>query len=156
MIKAISGGDYSLLRRYFEGLSFNRNLENAYYGVLNRRDIPQAPSQARCHRLVNPHRPLFCAKRSLFLAFLFLAFNGGRFPLALSKTLLSLGNVFVARGVFANVVHTHHNQSHPTRLRDEGRLDRGQLPGDEDFEVDVYTVADTLKVTVLARPCLSR
>eukprot|EP00903_Cladosiphon_okamuranus_P009901 g9403.t1 len=31
------------------------------------------------------------------------------------------------------------------RLRDEGRLVKGELLGDEDFEVDVYTVADTLK-----------
>eukprot|EP00752_Nemacystus_decipiens_P016552 g14794.t1 len=30
-------------------------------------------------------------------------------------------------------------------LRDEGKLEQGQLPGDEGFEVDVYTVADTLK-----------
>lgn len=37
---------------------------------------------------------------------------------------------------------------HRPRLRDEGKLDKGQLPGDEDFEVDVYTVADTLKVTM--------
>lgn len=31
------------------------------------------------------------------------------------------------------------------RLRDDGKLEKGQLPGDEAFEIDVYTVADTLK-----------
>lgn len=43
-----------------------------------------------------------------------------------------------------------HLVRHRTRLRDEGKLDKGQLPGDEDFEVDVYTVADTLKVANIA------
>lgn len=45
---------------------------------------------------------------------------------------------------------------HRTRLRDEGQLEKGQVPGDEDFEVDVYTVADTLKVTTLVRSRFSR
>ncbi|CAM9343465.1 unnamed protein product, partial [Ectocarpus sp. 4 AP-2014] len=32
------------------------------------------------------------------------------------------------------------------RLRDQGKLSKGDLPGDEEFEVDVYVVADLLKM----------